>query len=286
MDIKSIAIIPARGGSKRIPRKNIRPFMGKPVIGYPITAAIQSECFDEVMVSTDDKEIAEVAKSFGATVPFMRSEKNADDHASTADVLLEVLEEYKKRNKHFDYCCCIYPVTPLVNKEILKIAFDKLVTTGADSLMPVIRYSHPIQRALQINNEERLSYIQSEYATFRTQDLPPCYHDAGQFYCLDASAFIRSKNLVTNNTTAISMNENNVQDIDTEEDWQMAELKFKLLNSLSKLTLCQNRQGGGYRQNCQSNLLQFKPLMSLSFNAIRQMQSSIYLKEIQYGNFA
>jgi N-acylneuraminate cytidylyltransferase len=230
MTLKSIAIIPARGGSKRIPRKNIRPFMGKPVIGYPITAAIQSECFDEVMVSTDDKEIAEVAKSFGATVPFMRSEKNADDHASTADVLLEVLEEYKKLNKHFDYCSCIYPATPLVNKEILKIALDKLVTTGADSLMPVVRYSHPIQRALQINNEGCLRYIQLEYASFRTQDLQPCYHDAGQFYFFDVKAFVINKTLISANTFALEVSEQRIQDVDNEEDWKMAEVKYKLIS--------------------------------------------------------
>jgi N-acylneuraminate cytidylyltransferase len=233
MDIKSLVIIPARGGSKRIPRKNIRPFMGKPVIGYPITEAIQSECFDEIMVSTDDKEIAEVAKSFGATVPFMRSEKNANDHATTADVLLEVLEEYKKLNKHFDYCCCIYPVTPLISKEILKIALDKLVTTGADSLMPVVRYSHPIQRALQINDKECLSYIQPEYASFRTQDLPPCFHDAGQFYFFKIDKFFINKTLISLNTLALEISEQQVQDIDNEEDWKMAEVKYNIANGFS-----------------------------------------------------
>ncbi|MDR0606701.1 MAG: pseudaminic acid cytidylyltransferase [Bacteroidales bacterium] len=224
--MKSLAIIPARGGSKRIPRKNIRPFMGKPVIGYPITAAIQSECFDEIMVSTDDKEIAEVAQSFGATVPFMRSEKNANDHATTADVLLEVLEEYKKLNKHFDYCCCIYPVTPLIDAEILSGAMKKIIETGADSLMPVIRYSHPIQRALQIDSQDRLSFIYPENALARTQDLSPTFHDAGQFYCFKVDAFQKNKTLISKNTAAIQMAENHVQDIDTEEDWQMAELKY------------------------------------------------------------
>jgi N-acylneuraminate cytidylyltransferase len=229
MDIKSLAIIPARGGSRRIPRKNIRPFMGKPVIGYPITAAIQSECFAEIMVSTDNKEIAEIAKSFGATVPFMRSEKNANDYATTADVLLEVLEEYKKLNKYFDYCCCIYPVTPLINAEILSDAMKKIIVSEADSLMPVIRYSHPIQRALRINNNEYLSYIQPEYAFFRTQDLPPCYHDAGQFYFFKIDTFLMNKVLVSLNTLALEIPEQQVQDIDTEEDWQMAELKYRFL---------------------------------------------------------
>jgi N-acylneuraminate cytidylyltransferase len=230
MTTKTLAIIPARGGSKRIPHKNIRPFMGKPVISYPITAAIQSDCFDEVMVSTDDIEIAKVAKSFGATVPFMRSEKNADDHASTVDVLLEVLDEYKKLNRYFDYCCCIYPVTPLLNKEILKIALEQLITNKADSLMPVVRYSHPIQRAIQINSENRLSYIQPKYVSFRTQDLPPRFHDSGQFYCFKIKSFIVNKTLVSDNTLALEILEQQVQDIDNEEDWKMAEIKYKLLS--------------------------------------------------------
>ncbi|MDR2441285.1 MAG: pseudaminic acid cytidylyltransferase [Planctomycetaceae bacterium] len=244
MNKNVIAIIPARGGSKRIPRKNIRQFMGKPVISYPITAAIQSGCFGEVMVSTDDTEIAEVAKSFGAVVPFMRSEKTANDYASTADVLLEVLEEYKKLNKYFNYCCCIYPVTPLINTEILNNAMTKIIETKADSLMPVIRYSHPIQRALQIDFNDRLSYVYPENAMMRTQDLPSRFHDAGQFYFLNVDTFLKNKTLVSKNTTAIQMSENCVQDIDTEDDWQIAELKYQFSN-LSQLTFCQNRRGGG-----------------------------------------
>jgi N-acylneuraminate cytidylyltransferase len=231
MSIKSIAIIPARGGSKRIPRKNIRPFMGKPVIGYPITAAIQSGCFDEVMVSTDDTEIAEVAKSFGAVIRFMRSEKNANDHATTADVLLEVLDEYKKLNKHFDYCCCIYPVTPLINAEMLSNSMKKLIETGVDSLMPVVRYSHPIQRALQIDENNRLNYIYPENALVRTQDLSPSFHDAGQFYCFKVNESLLNKKLVADSTSAIEMSEKHVQDIDNEEDWKMAELKYQSITS-------------------------------------------------------
>jgi N-acylneuraminate cytidylyltransferase len=229
MVIKTIAIIPARGGSKRIPRKNIRLFIGKPVISYPITAAIQSECFDEIMVSTDDTEIAEVAKSFGANVPFMRSQKNANDHASTADVLLEVLDEYKRLNKYFDYCCCIYPVTPLVAAEVLSTAMKKIVELMADSLIPVVRYSHPIQRALQIDSQDRLSFVCPENAFVRTQDLSPTFHDAGQFYCLKVDSFLKNKALISENTIAIKMSENNVQDIDNEEDWGMAEMKYRFL---------------------------------------------------------
>jgi N-acylneuraminate cytidylyltransferase len=230
MGIKTLAIIPARGGSKRIPHKNIRPFMGQPVIGYPITAAIKADCFNEVMVSTDDTEIAEVAKSFGAVVPFMRSEKNANDHATTADVLLEVLEEYKKLDKYFDYCCCIYPVTPLINAEILKDTMNKIIESGVDSLMPVIRYSHPIQRALQIDSQDRLSFICPENAMKRTQDLSPSFHDAGQFYCFKVNEFLLNKKLVTDSTSAIEIPEKHVQDIDNEEDWKLAELKYCFIN--------------------------------------------------------
>jgi N-acylneuraminate cytidylyltransferase len=229
MNMKTIAIIPARGGSKRIPRKNVRPFMGQPVIGYPIQAAIDSGCFDEIMVSTDDKEIADVAKKFGAAVPFLRSSETSNDHASTADVLLEVLQEYEKLNKRFDNCCCLYPVTPLVSKEILQTAFDKFIVSKADSLMPVVRYSHPIQRALQINEEGFLRYIQPENAMLRTQDLPPCYHDAGQFYFFKTDSFLKNKTLVSKNTLAFELSEQLVQDIDNEDDWKMAELKYILL---------------------------------------------------------
>ncbi len=223
---RTIAVIPARGGSKRIPRKNVEDFLGKPVVAYPIATALESKLFAEVMVSTDDEEIAEIAKRYHASVPFMRSAATSDDHATTADVLLEVFQEYEKIDKTFDYCCCIYPVTPLLRASTFKESFELLERSGADALMPVIRYSHPIQRALQVDDNGYVSYVTSEFQPMRTQDLPPRFHDAGQFYLFKVETFLQSKQIVMDNTVAFEMPESSVQDIDTEEDWKMAELKY------------------------------------------------------------
>ena len=227
---QSLAIIPARGGSKRIPRKNIRLFLGKPVISYPIKAALESRLFDEVMVSTDDDEIAEVARQFGAKVPFMRSKNNADDMATTADVLLEVLEQYLKAGKKFDWCVCIYPVTPLLDSVILKEAFENFEQSDADTLIPVIRYSHPIQRSIFIDDEGKFRYVNPEYRLTRTQDLPPRFHDAGQFFYFRVQPFLSNKQIVSDNTLAYELPENTIQDIDTEDDWRMAEIKFRCVH--------------------------------------------------------
>jgi pseudaminic acid cytidylyltransferase len=146
----SLAIITARGGSKRIPRKNVKNFLGYPIIKYPIEAAIESKCFDEVMVSTDDKEIALISKKFGAVVPFIRSQSNSGDFSTTADVIEEVLAEYRKRSRSFEYCCCIYPTAPFVTPQLLQKSFRVLKENKADAVLPVVCYSYPIQRALKI----------------------------------------------------------------------------------------------------------------------------------------
>jgi len=226
---KNIAIIPARGGSKRIPRKNIRDFLGKPIIAYSIEAALQSQLFDEVMVSTDDEEIAEVAKNYGAKIPFMRSKKNANDFATTADVLIEVIEEYKKLGKEFDYLCCIYPTAPFVTDQKLKDSFNLMIKERADSVIPVVKFSYPIQRAFRINTEQKLEYIYPENINKRSQDLEPAYHDAGQFYWIDIKTFHKSKNLVTENSLPFILSEMEVQDIDSEGDWFLSTLKYKQL---------------------------------------------------------
>lgn len=226
---KVVAIITARGGSKRIPRKNIRSFLGQPIIKYSIEAAFSSGCFDEVMVSTDDKEIAEVALSCGATVPFMRSAKNSDDHASTVDVMEEVLQEYIKRGKKFDYACCIYPTAPFVTGEKINKAMKLLCETNADSVIPVVRFSYPVQRALKIE-QGKLVMIWPENTGARSQDLIPAYHDCGQFYCVGVERFLEIKKLWAPNTLPIEMPESEVQDIDNEEDWKMAEMKYKMIN--------------------------------------------------------
>ena len=222
----NIAIITARGGSKRIPRKNIKEFMGKPMLAYAINAAVKSGIFEEIMVSTDDKEIAEIAKKYGAHVPFMRSEKTANDYATTGDVLKEVIDEYKKRDKIFDNICCIYPCVPFLTGEILQDAYDKFIKSGVDRLTPVVKYSFPIQRAFKLNKEGFLEYREPENASKRSQDLEPMYHDVGMFY------FYRYNKLDSQNIAMYEMDEAVIQDIDTEDDWKMAELKYKVLNNV------------------------------------------------------
>ncbi len=226
-----LAIIPARGGSKRIPRKNIKNFLGKPVVAYPISAALESRLFAEVMISTDDEEIANVARQYGAKVPFMRSATTAGDYATTADVILEVLSEYEKMGTHYDYCCCIYPVTPLLRSTIFQKSFELLQNAGADAVLPVVCYAHPIQRALQVDKDGRINYVNPENRLVRTQDLSPRFHDAGQFYLFKVKPFLQGRQIVMDNTVAYEIPESAVQDIDTEEDWKMAELKYQLIET-------------------------------------------------------
>lgn len=227
--MKTIAIIPARGGSKRIPKKNIKSFLGKPIISYPIEAALKSKLFNEIMVSTDDEEIAEISKMLGASVPFLRSKKNSDDFATTVDVLLEVIEEYKKLGKVFDYVCCIYPTTPFISPEKLNHSFKILIEKKAKSLIPIVRFSYPIQRALRIENDS-LQYIYPENGTKRSQDLELTYHDAGQFYWIKTDVLVNQSSMVTDNSIAYEISELEVQDIDSETDWKIAEMKYQILN--------------------------------------------------------
>ncbi len=223
-----VAIITARGGSKRIPRKNIKPFLGSPIIKYSIDGALNAGCFDEVMVSTDDKEIADVALLFGAAVPFMRNTDSANDFATTADVILEVLNKYKLQGKEFKYCCCIYPTAPFVTSWKLKTAYEKLIESGAESVVPVVRFGFPIQRSFKIE-EGRVKMNWPEYMNSRSQDLTPAYHDCGQFYFLKTEAFLMNKRLFADFTIPYEMAETEVQDIDNEEDWQVAEIKYTFL---------------------------------------------------------
>ena len=222
-----LCIITARGGSKRIPRKNIKPFMGKPMVCYAIEAAIGSKLFDEIMVSTDDAEIAGIAKSAGAQVPFMRSVATANDFATTRDVLLEVTEEYGKLGRKFDEVACIYPCVPFLTAGILVLAHKAFVDSGADCLMPVVKYSFPIQRAVRINDTGLLEYREPDSASRRSQDLEPMYHDVGMFYFYKMPALLTGEG----KTVPYVMPEERVQDIDTIDDWHLAEMKFKLLTS-------------------------------------------------------
>ncbi|MGN0167147.1 MAG: pseudaminic acid cytidylyltransferase [Acetatifactor sp.] len=226
--MKTVAIITARGGSKRIPRKNIKEFCGKPILAYSIEAALASGIFDTVMVSTDDEEIAEVAKRYGAEVPFYRSEKTANDYATTNDVLLEVLEEYEKRGEHFDLACCIYPTAPFVTAEKLKTAVEQLNGSDADTLIPVVSFSYPPQRAM-IVKDGRLVFEYPQYLDSRSQDLEPHYHDVGQFYVFWTKSFRKNRKLMIGNILPMVISEMEVQDIDNQTDWEIAEMKYRLM---------------------------------------------------------
>lgn len=224
-----LAIITARGGSKRIPRKNIKSFLGKPILNYSIEAALASGMFDEVMVSTDDDEIAQIALAAGAKVPFMRSEKTSNDFATTADVVSEVIEEYEKRGKTISQLCVLYPTAPFVTAKALGQAMQILADSGCDSVMPVVKFSFPPQRSVVIGESGELTPKWPECMPMRSQDLEPFYHDCGQFYCLNAEAFKAQKKIVMQHTRPFLQDEMNVQDIDTPEDWEIAEMKFRLL---------------------------------------------------------
>lgn len=225
--MSSIAIITARGGSKRIPKKNIRDFCGKPVIAYSIEAALESGIFDEVMVSTDSGEIADIAQRYGAKVPFLRSEGTSGDKASTVDVLLEVIEEYSLRGKEFDMICCIYPTAPFVTAEKLRRAKTNLEDAKADALMPVVRFGFPPQRGLIIK-DGLAGYKYPEFAGARSQDLEPLYHDCGQFYFCRRDVFLKDHTMIPRGTIPMEMPEMEVQDIDNLSDWELAELKYKM----------------------------------------------------------
>jgi N-acylneuraminate cytidylyltransferase len=229
--MKNIAIITARGGSKRIPRKNIRPFLGKPIIAYSIKAALQSGLFQEVMVSTDDQEIAEIAREYGASVPFMRSEATANDYATTAAVLLEVLQQYRGQGKTFEYACCLYPTAPFVTPELLQKAFHKLQDEQLDSVFPVLPFSFPIQRALRLDAQQHISMFYPEHLTTRSQDLEKAYHDSGQFYFFKTQVLMELGKLITDKTGAILLKEWQAQDIDHEDDWKVAEFKFQMMRN-------------------------------------------------------
>lgn len=227
--MSNIAIITARGGSKRIPKKNIKSFCGQPIIAYSIRAALNSGVFDEVMVSTDSEEIASIAKQFGANVPFLRSELTSNDYATTADVLTEVINEYNAIGERYDTLCCLYPTAPFVTSSKLQKAMETFYKQDCDSLMTVVQFSFPPQRALIIDNG-KVSYQYPENALKRSQDLVPIYHDCGQFYICNVEKFMQTKLLVGNRTIPFIIPDEEVQDIDNMSDWLIAEAKYKVLN--------------------------------------------------------
>jgi N-acylneuraminate cytidylyltransferase len=230
--MKQLAIIVARGGSKRIPRKNIRNFLGKPIIAYSIETALESQLFNEVMVSTDDEEIASTAEAYGAKVPFMRSRENSGDHATTYAAIAEVLEKYSNTLGHtYDLGCCIYPTAPLLRKETIQKALAELKEDNESlSTLPIVRFSFPIQRALKLTSG-RIDFVYPEHALTRTQDLEARFHDAGQFYCFNTNLLLKRGVLIDNTSKGIEVSDLETQDIDNESDWKLAELKWRLINS-------------------------------------------------------
>ena len=228
--MKTLCIIPARGGSKRIPRKNIKPFLGKPVISYAIETALKSGLFDEVMVSTDDEEIAQIARQYGASVPFMRSAEASSDTAPDMVVLREVLTEYKKRGMEFDVFCSLYPCTPLVTVESLKRGFDVYLEKGVDLVYPVIRFGTPPLRGLVFRDGAWVRLC-PEYTFTRSQDMEPIFYGAGQWYYYDARTYF-DKTDVERTMFAIEISEMESQDVDTKEDWLLAEFKYKLQHNM------------------------------------------------------
>lgn len=228
--MSALAVIPARGGSKRIPRKNLREFHGQPILGYSIRAARDSGLFAEIMVSTDDDRIAEVARESGATVPFRRSAEAAGDRATTLDVIREVVAGFGAQGRHFETLCCLYATAALTDAATLKAGYARL-TADRDTacVVPVARYGHPVQRALAIR-DGRLAPLHPEFATTRSQDLAPTYHDAGQWYwlrtrTLDDPGF----QILGPGSVPLVLDAMQVQDIDDEQDWALAEAKFSLL---------------------------------------------------------
>ncbi|KPA09268.1 pseudaminic acid CMP-transferase [Candidatus Magnetomorum sp. HK-1] len=222
-----LAIIPARAGSKRIPKKNIKLFCGKPIIAYSIEEALKSECFDEIMVSTDDEEIVNIAHHYQASVPFMRDPSTSTDHAGIMDVVLEVVQKYKNElNLHYDYVCCILATAPFVTAQIIQSAYQILIKKNVSSVFPIVRYSYPIQRSLKLK-DNRTKMLWPENYNKRSQDLEPVFHDAGIFYWLNLSFFPGKDNMFDDNAVGIELPEIFVQDIDTLSDWEIAEFKYQ-----------------------------------------------------------
>ena len=224
--MSTLAIIPARGGSKRIPHKNIRNFLRQPIISYPIATALDSKLFDEVMVSTDDQEIASIAESYGATVPFLRSAETASDTTSTLSVLLEVLSNYEKQSRHFEYVCCLYPTAVFVTPDMIKLAYEMLQTGETNGVATFANYEHPIERAFKIENEIIILRNPGLWAT-RTQDLAPSYYDAGQLYFLKTKTMQDEQRIFLSKMKPLILKSNQVQDIDELDDWSLAEMKYK-----------------------------------------------------------
>lgn len=227
----NLALIPARGGSKRIPGKNVKRFHGRPIIAWPITTAIESGLFDRVVVSTDSEEIAAVAREWGADTPFVRPAELADDHTPTAPVLRHALERLAEEGAAYERCCLIYPTAVFVRAADLRAGFEILEERGVSAVVPVASFPAPIHRAFSMDESGRLAMIRPEHELTRSNDLPQAYHDAGQFYWLDCARFLENGRLYAGDAVGLLMPRHRVVDIDTPEDWRLAELLFRALKA-------------------------------------------------------
>lgn len=229
--MKNLAIIPARGGSQRIPKKNIKDFFGKPIIAYAIETAIKSGLFDEVIVSTDSQEIADISKVYGATVPFLRSDINSNSYATLTDVLIEVIHKYSEKGIEVDSICCILPTAALITQARLLEAYTKFIEKKMGSLVPVIKFSCPIQRALK-SSEGLIKMREPEFTKYRTQDLETYYYDSGQFYWVKSQIILNENSIFTQNTGYIELQDVEAQDVDNAIDWEMLEIKYNYLKKI------------------------------------------------------
>lgn len=232
--MKTIALIPARGGSKRIPRKNIKGFCGKPMIAWSIEAALESGCFNRIIVSTDDVEIADVAKHYGAEVPFMRPADLSDDHTGTIPVIRHAIEWCIEQGQKPEQVCCIYATAPFVRAGDIQQGLEILGNTGSDYAFSVTSYPFPIQRAIRITPQGRVAMFNPEQFNTRSQDLEVAFHDAGQFYWGRADAWLSGKMIFSPDSAPVLLPRHRVQDIDTEEDWIRAELMYQSLQQHNK----------------------------------------------------
>jgi N-acylneuraminate cytidylyltransferase len=226
----NVCIIPARGGSKRIPRKNIRDFCGRPMIAWSISAAVESGCFARVIVSTDDSEIADVARQWGAETPFQRPEELSGDHVATIPVIAHAINWLDSQGLPAGLTCCLYATAPFVQREMLRQGYEQLVASGADYAFSVTSFPFPIQRAIKITTRGRVEMFQPEYFNTRSQDLVEAWHDAGQFYWGQSSAWLQGKILFGSGSVPVKIPRHLVQDIDTDEDWVRAEWLFRAMH--------------------------------------------------------
>jgi N-acylneuraminate cytidylyltransferase len=229
-----VALIPARGGSKRIPRKNIKVFAGKPMLAWSIQAALTSELFDQVIVSTDDDEIANEAKAQGAQVPFIRPSDLSDDYTGSTAVIAHAIRWLQTQGLSPELVCCIYATAPFIRSEDLKRSLEALTETKSDYAFAITSYAFPIQRAIKLNEQGRIEMFQPENFNTRSQDLDEAYHDAGQFYWGRAQAWLTDKPMFSKDSVPIILPRSRVQDIDTLEDWERAEQMFKVNQNESK----------------------------------------------------